>query len=121
MILGIRKPAKLAGRLNLEFSSFARRRSKFAEFPFIAVLQPLFPVLLSVLQIPPPAMCGRNHQPLCSIPLLQKALGRQLQLLRQWPPDAFTASFASLMFGSSKQHRRRSTTPTRFGLCCPQG
>src|SRR5262249_1148476 len=86
MIVGARKPAKLAGRPNLEFSNFARRRSKFAEFPFIIVLQPLFPVLISVPQIPPPAMCAHSHRPPCSIRQPQKVLDLRLQQLQQWPP-----------------------------------
>src|SRR5262249_23014248 len=86
MIVGARKPAKLAGIPNLEFSSFVRRRSKFAEFPFIIVLQPLFPVLIFVPQIPPPVTCGYSHQLPCSIPPPQKALDLRLQRLRRWPP-----------------------------------
>src|SRR5262249_44783025 len=107
-------PAKLAGRPSFEFSSFVRRRSKFAEFPFIIVLQPLFPVLLSVLQIPPPAMSGRNHQPLCSIPLLQKALGAQLQLLGQRP----AMRSPRLLLPSCSEARSRQDgpcAPVQFG------
>src|SRR5262249_19344791 len=85
MIVGGRKPAKLADTPNLEFSSVARRRSKFVEFPLIIVLQPLFPVLLSVPQIPPPAMYGRSHQPPCSIRMPPKALDLRLRQLRQSP------------------------------------
>src|SRR5262245_10447041 len=86
MILGIRKPAKLAGTPNFELSSFARRRSKFAEFPFIIVPLPLFRVLISVPQTPSPVKRARSFLPAWTILPLRLGSIRRLQQLRQWPP-----------------------------------
>src|SRR5215472_3485030 len=135
MIVGGRKPAKLAGTPNLELSSFARRRSKFAEFPFIIGLQPLFPVLISVPQTPPPAMCERNYRlaflalplPWESIP--QRRLPRQLPLTRS--QRLLTPSFSAIQNGlgdpygeaqcdpgtaSEPRHRPSARARQPFGL-----
>src|SRR5215831_7572039 len=114
MIVGGRKPAKFAGTPSLEFSSFTRRRSNFAEFPFIIVLQPLFPVLISVPQILRPAMYARSHQPLCLIRQLQKALGRRPRQPQRWPP----MHSPRLLLPSCSEARSRQDgpcAPVQFG------